>query len=372
MSTTKKRPDADDSHRQIIARPDDEALFEFLAGLFYLSPSGEPGKVKDEADHFPERITLRTVFNVGAREDVGPVLHQEEWKASAAPLLRTEQIVELSNRLLQKAKHDCSCAGRKMLYTVTAHSNRKGAEPYARHLISLNPGGRELAVVPEEDDATTTKGLLRELYRDRRFQQEHTLRMFESYQSAMDGVIGRYEARLAASEQANATLLQTHMQLVQLKEELADRKLARELKADRERFMQEKIQKGINLVETVAVPLIMKKITGHLPQPAPIGGGGDTNVVAAWLRSLNEVQEHALFGVWSAGHQVKRGLLSAEQARALAAIADGQASGDAIGAFVSTLDPQQLAGAQAILTQEQTAALLAIFEVGRQANGAAS
>lgn len=359
----------EDAHRQIVVKPDDEGLFNFLLEVFNLAPNyASPGKVKDEPDVFPERITLRQcVIREDGREDVGSLLFGKEWKPTVSPQPKVEELVGLSNLLVQKAQHDCSQSGRRRLYTLQAHHAGKSAEPFARYLLSLTPGSKELAMLPDEDEGTSTKALLRELYRDRRFQQEHTARMFEQYHQAMDGLIARYEQRLATSESANAELLKTHMELIRVREEMLDKKLTRELRADRERFFQQKIQKGVDLLEGVVLPVIAHRLAGNTGPIRPNIPGGEESPqqpLRDFVAALSEEQALAFFGDvdLTTGRSLSPGLLDAAQVVIVLEALKGNPPPSRIAELVRSIKPEQVRKAQTILHPDQLAMLVSLMQ----------
>lgn len=362
----------EDPHRQIIPTAEDPELCDFLEDLFHLHNAEQPGKPNVAPDLFPDRIVLRTVHGK-AGKDLGPVLLQQEWKATTAPQPKQEAIVALSNKILSAARHDAQALGKEQRYVVLAYSAVKGANSYARHLLKVKPGPKEYLErdsVPDEEelvDGTTPKALLSELFRDRRFHQELSARMFTDYRDSMEGLIGRYEARLSQVEHVNSDLLRAHMELIKTKEELLDRKAARELRERKEAFWQERIERAFGIAEHLLPPLV-----ASMTQPK----GGIVDGIKRFAMSLDSAQRDALLGEWTDdGQRVSEGILDEQQVETFGAILDGKLGAEHVGGFLTSLRQEQMIAAQAVLKEEQIGGLLAVYQLAQrsaQANGAAS
>jgi hypothetical protein len=288
----KKRPDNDteDARRQIIARPDDEALLSFLLEVFHVTPNdAPPGKVKDSVDVMPDRITLRVcILREDGREDVGPLIFGKEYKPTVSPCPKIEELIGLCNQLIAKAQHDASQSSRKRIYTVQAFNTVKSAEAFARHLVTMVPRQRELAIINDEDSAAlpTQKlllGLLESERRDKRW-------MAELAMHAVSGIVEQQNERI---EQLQGIVDGDHskrLEYMQAAEQMlnqaADRKAAQAWVKWKQEKIDLAVEKAIAGAELL-LPQLVKKL------PAMSSGA---NPVRDFVHSMSEEQCVALFG----------------------------------------------------------------------------
>jgi hypothetical protein len=348
----------EDPHRQIPPHSDSPGLLSYLEELFCLHPRVvEPGKVNPEPDAFPDRVILRAAFGMGGK-DLGPAIYERTWKPTSSRQPGKEELVALSNVLLAKARHDCQAIGRPQLYVILAYNNGRGATAYARHLLALVPGPREYdeKSVPAEEDgsghSTTASALLAQVTADRRFLLEHSSRMLGSYQSAVEGLLAKFEARLTQTENANSRLLEVSAELARVRADLDDRRATRERLERREAFVYSKIEQGMAMLQ------------GYLPAVIAYASKASAGVlegVRAFVASLDEAQREALFG--------PSGILNDEQKTLFIGIVDGTVAPCRLGEFIETLTPDQMAGAQRILAQAQLVNLLGVADAVRRAQG---
>lgn len=344
---TKRATEATARRSAINPQPRDEKLCWWLESEWH----------RHEGVSGPSRITLGTAR--GPHKDrMGRVVRDIPFGPGAKP--DKERLIEITNELVGAAQSDCDAVGRATVYQIVIFDPARDSDTVGRHLMRMEPSLLTGADDDEDEGSggTVKDELLRELYHDRRFQQVHNARMFESYQNAVEGIIGRYEARLQASEAANATLLQTHMELIRVREEMLDRRQARELKADREKFFQEKIQRGINMIESVVVPIAQAKIASMVQAAGGAAAVGELSALQQWVQALTDEENIALFGAWNGEQCVEPGILTVEQAQQFVAVAKG-ASSD-IEAFQSSLTVEQIARVQSAIATPKLAALMSI------------
>jgi hypothetical protein len=121
-------------------------------------------------------------------------------------LTRTGRMNCISDRgdnTADSATRPLSSRSRRPLASGNRRARTRGPKEY-----------RETEATPNEEDSRANgsiKSLLLELYKDRRFQQENTARMFENYRGMMEGLVSKYETRLSATENVNQQLLNTHL-----------------------------------------------------------------------------------------------------------------------------------------------------------------
>jgi hypothetical protein len=376
----KNKTEEIDAHRQIPSSPSNPELLEFLSDLFWIAPVDvDPGKVKTEFDHFPERLVLRTVSGVGGVETVGPIAHEENFRPMSQAVPKSEVLVALSNRLDRICQREANTAERKLWFTLQAWSEARGSEPYKRMLIKKTPSGKELATaLPDESALERTRALdeREQELRDRRFRDMLLMQMIGEHQSAMANLVGMYEKRLSASELANQELMKAHVAVVSLKEDLLDRSADRALKVRRETFREEKIERGFNLLEKFALPAALTHFLGPDRAAMALAMANDASVASpsgaaahplvaqlnGLLASLDEKRQIELLGHWDEQErrQASPGIFGPEQVALLASLVSGEAPASRLNELISSLTASQMARAHQLLTEQERAALMAI------------
>jgi len=336
----------------------DKALFEFLELLFYADP---------EPEHFPERVELNVVTGRSSEQ-----LKSIVWTRQFAPIRAMvgeaangngknghgktvgkpskEQLVALSNHLLQQMQMDCDAGGHRRTYGVHAWSTAHGDQPIARFLKAMEPKGRyprgENAEEEEDDGAPTDQRRLTRQVLD------HQQKMFEMYAEALAGLVDRYSRD---KDRDSSEIDRLHRKIAEKSDQL-ERALSLEL--DREerrewvRLRRETAQRGFQALETYGPGLMMSLMGKNKIIPGTVD---DTpQVLEAFIKAASEQQLISAFGDWDETGCTKHGVLTPEQAMLFVKVSKGQIA-------PSEIDKLIPPNGSAAIDQEQYAKLTQIF-----------
>lgn len=324
------------SHRQIIPKVDDEDMFEWLCGLFNISPNdAAPGEVKSEPDAFPDAIELRPVFGRGGRDTKADPIFVKEWKAQQSPEPRTEQLVMLAAEMLRRAQNDCNGLKHPQRYGLFARSNLKGAGYYSRYLFALGPTARiyEDKDMPATDDEGTHRD---QLLRDT---LAHNRWLVEQQTEAMSGIMRLQQDIIRQQAETIARQDSERRAWILTSEEALSRKQEREIAAERAKVWNDVIAEGVDQLKSLlpAVKIYLTK------------GKGDTilDTLRKFVDSLAEEEFQALFGEKDANGQfVKKGILKDEQIMLFDGILTGTEPVAKLSDFMMSFETDQLIAAQ--------------------------
>ncbi len=331
----------------------DRALFDFLEQLFYTDP---------EPEQYPERIELNVVSGRYSEQlkaiiwtkEFAPIKASTEAKKQGAGAGKPnkEQLVSLSNHLLQQMQQDCDACGHRRSYGVHAWSLKRGEGPYMRFLKSVDPSGR----YPRNGDGENGEEEEALDKRDKFIVQMAAQQndMHTSLGALIAGLLDRYNRD---KERDSGEIDRLHKMLAQKNEQL-ERALSLEL--DREerrewvRLRRQMADKGWQVVERYG-PSLMASLTGK----GKIIAGTVEDVPAvllAFLKSATEDQLSTTFGDWDQANCIRQGLLTPDQALIFVHVAQGKLP-------VVELDKIIPPSGPFAITQQQLVAFGQIFSV---------
>jgi hypothetical protein len=355
----KKDEERDDAHRQIIPVVD-SLLLLWLESLFYLAPKdAQPGKVKSEPDSFPERIMLRPWLDKKGLS-VGPSMKQKEWKPTKSEVPTREQLVQIANEFVGAAQQKCNVQQRQQTFGLYAYSNLKGPDSYEQYSFTLDPKMKEYGekggpAVPASDDEDTHRDrLLSTSLQHARWQQEQ-------FAEAMGGIV---KALLKDKNEQRAEIQMLYAerrQLILAQEEALDRSSERKIKEARAEMIN-----GILGDAAKTVRGLLPGVVSYMTK----GKVGIAEGLRQFIDELTEQKKIALFGIWKDGARVKPGILSEEQMKLLAGIAEGSVEATRISDFTMSLTPEQLGRASEVLSGAEIQALLVLSKSADKANEA--
>jgi len=314
----------------------------------------------------PERIEVWQKFsrNKAIR---GEMIFHEDFKFDSK--LDVEQVNRLANEIMEAAQHDCDSARRgERDYDVVVIDRNRKASPLTRRLGPLIPK-RQYALakagdVDEDDDTpldahTLNLKYVQEGLNQTRWDKQRNDRVLGDVLLLMGNMI----QELRTDQRA---LMSQHMSFFQQLQEAEDRRLDRELLREREKFKLSLYRDGVRTARNLLPGLF----GDGAPQGAPTNGAangtnGHTNgtqqsfgasqertLVDNFLNDCEEAEiSVALFGDFAVKDgklsQIKPGIFSLEQFRALIGVRDGKLSPD-------TLDQlMPMSGHALAVTQEQ-------------------
>ncbi len=320
---------------------------------------------------WPEKIRVAAAYGSGGMKQ-GPVIKDFNFPTRGKKQ-DVEDMIELANAILQLCDEDVDALQKPTTYSASAYNLAVSDRAYSRVAFALRPSGvlpahvEERGGGEEQDSGTIRDDLLRELYKDRRFQQMHQLERDERHDRAMDGIMARYEMRLQQTEATNRELLNTHLRLIELKEQLADKKATRELAERKQLFWQQKIEDAVAFGTTFLPGLIAAATNGK---------AGIIEAVIAFAKTLDNEQELKLFGNWKDGQRLAGdSILDEDQAILFSAIVAGRAPVEAVDQFMTGLRMDQQFAVRALLRPEQIAMigqLAQTLQAMKQKNGASN
>lgn len=348
-----------DPHRQVIPKVQDLKMFEWLEGLFNLTPKDtEPGKPKSKPDSFPEEIVLREVFGSDDR-DYGPPITTREWKPTTSPQPDREEIVVLSNEFYEEAQRACNVARRKKKFRLFAKSSLKGAEPYSFYPFSLRPTGTEYGAknglpVPASDSDDTHRDRLLDasLEHNRWLTSQYTEATSELIRLQQDQIKQQAETIARQDVERRAWILASEQALSQASE--------RRIKEERAQVWNDVLKDGWDSVRGLVPGLVAYATKGNV---------GIVEGLSQFLEKLGKEpeREQALLGRWENGQIIERGILDEDQVKLLYGIADGQIDSMRILEFMVSLSSEQLGAAQQVLKPSEVQSLMVLAKAAQSA-----
>lgn len=337
----------------------DQALFEFIESLFYADP---------EPEQYPERVELNIVSGRYSSKIEATI-----WTKQFAPIKATgeavkkgagaakpsrEQIVAISNLLLENMRRNCNEGSTPRTYAVHAWSTLRGDTPYMTSIKKLTPSGNRARNGEDEDEdgAPLTK------------EQKFVLQLFQQSQKNSEqvaemvaGLLDRYSRD---KDRDSNEIDKLHRKLAEKNDQL-ERALSMELDREERReqlkMKRQFAEKGWKAVEMFG-PALMSSLIGKKPIiDAKTEPGEDVAALRKFLRTTDEggtmtiAQAHAAFGDWDADNNVliTPGVLSVDQSMIIVRVAHEQLP-------TSELD-KLMPGGPLEVTNDQLMGLLNIF-----------
>lgn len=266
------------------ARPD---LFAFLERLF------------DGADQKPEKIELRQAHGSSANKYT---IQLDMWEFKInQPKPQREQIVALSNKILDIAQGHCNALGKQQRYGVLARHYGKGDSPYAVHVIALKPksaGAYDAIASTEEDedgfsDPRRRDNLLQFSLEHLKAGDENERWRQQQFSEGVGDIIEKYQALVQQLMTQNLELQKEHRELFKTADEALSRKSERDLAAKMQDFKIEAMRDGLTFFKQM-VPVGVNMITGK--QTIPTKNSAESIAIAQFLEGLAEPQAKQLFG----------------------------------------------------------------------------
>lgn len=339
------------AHRQIIPVAGDEAMAEWLEGLFDLSPKpeGEGARVtkpKPEPDAFPERIVLRPIYGLGGRDKGDPIGKPKEWKPTQSPVPNPEQIVQMANSFLADAQRECNVHQRQQRFALFASSSLKGPEPYAKYAFALLPTGKEWGKSGPGAGAADSE----DTHRDRviettlahyRWGIEHNSEVLSGTMKLQQEIILRQNQTISQMESDRRAMLIASEQALSQKEERDEKRKMAE-------FKREKIEQGFKLLLSFA-PSVKDYLQGRMKTRVDIASG-----LHSLIESLSNEERLAFFGNWNEADEcIQPGILDPDQVRLILRIVEGHEAPIRLNEVVAGLRFEQMDAAQKLLKPEQ-------------------
>ncbi len=351
---------------QVLVEPDprDQSLFDWLEDLFY-GPMECPAKLvvspvrgrnfNDLGDPILTRVYLP---EGGDKEPVaeGPKASDKQ-KLKGKPT--KEQLVVLSNQILERMQHDCNEGGRKQRYGVHAWHLMRDSQPYSRFLKMMHPNRRprneEYRDDSDEDFSPHIGYVKQALHHD---EQMQTL---------------NHEMACALLDRSNRENEYLHRQLDNMHQKLAEanERLAAALSLEHERklelqwtqFKQESFAQGRDIVFGLA-PTIINQLSGR--KIAEVQQTPESMALKQFFKpvdeggSLTEDQMNKAFSyVDASNNSIHSGVLSIEQSDVLLSVAFKNGSPDLLDKI--------LPGGSLGVTQDQIDRLREIFPIAQLA-----
>lgn len=350
----RRRGPASRAAATINPEPKNEPIFKFLVDLF------EKG--------FPEKIVLVGAFGSGGRR-LGPPLKDIPFKVNAEKP-NHEQLVTMSNFLLQLAQEDCEVFNKPMKYAVLAYDLARSSEPYERKFMALRPIGNSQLLAEargeiddEEGGVLSTKlllGLLDSERRDKRY-------MTELVTNVLSGVVERQDQRIERMETIVEGTWQRQAELMKATQEMLNSAAEQKAKADHLLWKEKKwdflLEKGVGIVELFAPQLVAKLVTTTTTT---------SNPALVFMQSVTADQGSVAFGdvIDQETDTCSGGIFTPSQFQALMKIVRSTTPDDAtINAFAASITNEQVAKAQQVFSLAQLMPLMSWMQQRAQAAG---
>jgi len=338
-------------------RPD---LFQFVEKLF------------EGADQKPERIELRQAYGPGCRK-YGTTVLQKEYKANSLKPTR-EQMVALSNELLDAAQTNCNEIGKPHRYGVLPKHYAKSDSYYACFVIAMQPkqrpGYNGLDVEDDDDvesDVKRRDGLLQHSLEHLKTGDEHERWRQDQFSGAVGDIIEKYQSLVDRLMQQNSEFMKEHRELFKAADEALSRKSERDLAAEMQKFKIGMLQNGFDFLKQLA-PVAVNQLTGK--QTIPTEKSAESIAVSSFLEGLADPQARALFGdIDDDKKELKpNGIFTPAQAMIFFNVARCQEPPAALDKLLEgehAVTEQQIAKAQAVVSAQQFMPLVALV-MGRK------
>ena len=365
-SNGKRRSDRDKA--QVVPVCKDEELLEWFEALFYDEP---------EVAHFPERVEVHTLSGRYLQK-YEKLIEQIVWtpqttKKDGKQVLNErkpskEKLLATTNKLIHKMQSECDNTGKTLVFGIFAWHFSRGDEPYSTISRRYSPRGRHVKDGTEEDMGP-----------EKLFANQilgHQAQMVGMIGAAWEGITDRDNRTI---EQLLARIKHLEEQLEKKSEQL-ERALSNEIDRDERRqwvaFKIKSAEKGLNLVEGIAPPLITKlvgnnAIPGQSPEAVALKNFFKTVEEGGML---TKEQADKAIGIWDETNQCisKPGVLSQGQSQILFQVAYGQAPPEELDKLlpggILAVSMEQLARLQQIFPLEQIAPLMLIFQSRQNAD----
>lgn len=336
----------------------DQALFEFLELLFYADP---------EPEQYPERIELNIVSGRYSSKVEATV-----WTKQFAPVKATgeavkrgagagkpsrEQLVALSNYLLEQMRRNCNESGSTRMFAVHAWSTLRGDTPYMHVLKKMTPNGNKA----QDADENEIDGV--PLNREQKFAlqlQTQSQKMFEMFGELMVGMVDRLNRD---KERDSNEIDKLHRKLAEKNDQL-ERALSMELDREERReqlkMKRQMAEKGWEAVQKFG-PMLMGSLIGNKKIIDAKTVPDDLTALREFLKTTDEggkmtlKQAHDAFGDWDPASGTLRtpGVLSVDQAVLLVQVANEAVPVDGL--------DKLMPGGPLEITPEQGMQLMGIF-----------
>jgi hypothetical protein len=341
------------------SRPD---LFQFLEKLF------------DGADQKPERIELRQAYGDGARK-YGTVVIQKEYKANSAKPPR-EQIVSLSNELLDLAQRNCNELRKPYRYAILAKHYAKSDDYYGCFLLSMRPKqpameGDDVSSHGLDDEEATPDAKRRDEFiahslahikqsdeNDRWRQDQHA--------TSTGDIIEKYQNLVQMLMSQNLEMQREHRELFKTADEALSKKSERDLAAKMQDFKMGIMSDGFKFIQQMA-PVVVNQLKGKTPGVGE--SSAESIAVTSFLQGLTEKQAGALFGDDASGTWTENGIFTHAQAKIFSAVAQCQVAPSELDKLLDgehAVTETQIMKAQTIVASQQFMPLVALVLGRRQ------
>ena len=127
------------------------------------------------------------------------------------------------------------------------------------------------------------------------------------------------------------------------------------------KFKQQSIEEGVLMVKSLLPAFQIYLSKGKI---------GIAEGLKTFIQSLSQDQELKLLGKWEDGECKHQGILDGDQLRTILAIVQGKVDPKAVSQVMSSLRPDQMAGAQEILRPEQLQSLFILAKAAGDTGGA--
>lgn len=297
--------------------PKIEGLLIFLVDLF--------------EDGFPNKVALHAVFGpTGKRR--GPLIKDFSFKASEKP--NHEDLIELSNLMVQLAQEECEVFGKSTNFGVFAYDLLRNSEHYQRKLFNLKPQGTSQALAEErgetvyEDEdnggSMSTKLLLSILEGERRDKRW----MMEMLANVVTGSQQRDAERIAALEEQADGIYDRSTKYISATEQMLNQAEDRRARSERAAMWNEMMREGVDMLRKTLVPAVAVYLSK--------GKVGVVQGLRDFIDGLTADVKRELLGA-----DGERGVLDEDQARLILGIADGDEEPRRLTEFLSSLRPEQ-------------------------------
>lgn len=338
-------------------RPD---FFEWLESLF------------DGSTQFPEKIEWR-VIEGKKRDRLGPLIRDIVYKPNA-PKPSREEIVALSNKILNDVQYDCDVQRRPVIYQVAALHFVRDSDYYARFLISCSPralgSGHGAPRDGEEGDGEESEAqrVVNQVLR-------HQETMVGLFGAAFEGILDRQDRMNERAYDRIERLEARQEKLVDMLERAQSLEVEREEKRMWNRLKIEGVQKTLDMA-MVMVPPVIARLTGQKQEPGT--ETPETLTLKNFMDRLTDEQRDQVFGVYGGEPDyklLKPGVLSWPQAELFVQIAQCLTPVDRIDELMPggplAISMDQIKKLAAIVPMEQLAPLHLIFEARQRKQQAA-
>lgn len=276
-----------------------------------------------------------------------------------------EFFVSLSNRFITAAQRDCDMLQKQQKYGVEPYNSIKGADPYARYPLLLQPKRFYLEDLKkhEEDDEGNAEWrdrygsdkLLRRMDQNDKAEEWRT----EQFSTSIGGMFKFLENAAIRSQDNVDRLMSRNFELFTLLEKALSGQADRELALEKQRFWLEQMKDGAGLIKGM-LPQFVNKFAGQQVMPQR---STEAIVLENFLKNCKPEQKEAAFGRWTTPPQgeepqlIAQGLFTVRQMLVISGIIDGKMNGDEIDLLIppgeDAITPEQMMGAQQIFTMSQ-------------------